>query len=181
MARVEFSLADAVRVTGRSKSTLMRAVKAGKLPNAYKDISGAWRLPVEDLIAAGYPPTPPEAPQSVTEPSRGDSERVRELESRIELLQTKLAAEQALRAEIVKRAENAERALLLLEPPHSHPENDLSITYSNDIGQPMSNPMSRPMSNPYQPSSEAIHPPMSMTYSKPRHDIRQKLINWLSK
>lgn len=55
MARVEFSLADAVRVTGRSKSTLMRAVKAGKLPNAYKNSSGAWKLPVEDLIAAGYP------------------------------------------------------------------------------------------------------------------------------
>lgn len=54
MARVEFSLSEAVEVTGRSKSTLVRAVKAGKLPNAYKDLSGAWKLPVEDLIAAGY-------------------------------------------------------------------------------------------------------------------------------
>lgn len=181
MARVEFSLSEAVEVTGRSKSTLVRAVKAGKLPNAYKDLSGAWKLPVEDLIAAGYPPTPPEAPQAVTEPSRGVSEHIRELEARIELLQTKLAAEQTLRAEIIKRAENAERALLLLESSHSHPNNDLSTPYINDLSQPISQPISQPTSNTHQPSSETIHPPIAKPHSKPRHDIRQKLISWLSK
>src|SRR5699024_3737270 len=36
--------------------TIKRRLSAGELPNAYKTSSGQWRIPVTDLIAAGYDP-----------------------------------------------------------------------------------------------------------------------------
>ena len=48
------TLTEAANATGRHRSTLLRALQAGALPNATKDAGGAWRIPIGDLTAAGY-------------------------------------------------------------------------------------------------------------------------------
>jgi hypothetical protein len=48
------TLTEAANATGRHRSTLLRALQAGGLPNATKDAAGAWRIPIGDLTAAGY-------------------------------------------------------------------------------------------------------------------------------
>jgi len=56
----ELTLADAAKWCGRSKSGIQKARSSGKFPNAYLDTSasdmGVVRIPVGDLIAAGYVP-----------------------------------------------------------------------------------------------------------------------------
>lgn len=54
MKRPAWTLTEAVERTGASRSTIRRYREAGKLPHAYKDPSGAWRFPHEDLLAAGF-------------------------------------------------------------------------------------------------------------------------------
>lgn len=39
-----------------SRSTVLRAVKTGKLPNAFKDSTGKWKVPLDDVLAAGWKP-----------------------------------------------------------------------------------------------------------------------------
>lgn len=50
------TIADAIAATGLSRASLMRALDAGKFPNAAKDAEPpySWRIPVTDLLAAGY-------------------------------------------------------------------------------------------------------------------------------
>ena len=56
----ELTLADAAKWCGRSKSAVRKAWSTRKFPNAYLDTSvsdmGVVRIPVGDLIAAGYVP-----------------------------------------------------------------------------------------------------------------------------
>src|SRR5699024_8692389 len=55
-ARPTWTLREAEERCGVSRSTLKRRLAAGDFPNAYKTSQGQWRVPVNDLIAAGYQP-----------------------------------------------------------------------------------------------------------------------------
>ncbi len=62
---VTFNLAEASEATGISKRTLSRRFQEGKLPNTSQDQSGAYTIPIGDLLALGYrphAPSPPDAP-----------------------------------------------------------------------------------------------------------------------
>ena len=55
-----FSLSEAATATGKSRSTIRRALDAGRFPTAFRDIEcgeipAPWRVPIEDLHAAGFP------------------------------------------------------------------------------------------------------------------------------
>ncbi len=54
MNRPKLTLTEAARASGRSKSTLRRAREAGKFPHAEQDSEGVWRVPVGDLLTAGF-------------------------------------------------------------------------------------------------------------------------------
>lgn len=97
--RPAWTLTEAVQRTGVSRSTLRRYLDAGKFPNAYKDISKAWRFPIEDLLAAGLSVSEPPTERALSAPTEQVSIAMAEQVSKLE---------QALRAERV-RAENAER------------------------------------------------------------------------
>jgi hypothetical protein len=51
--RVTLTFAQAAEATGVSKSTIRRMFERQEFPQAFKDPSGTWRLPVEDLLVAG--------------------------------------------------------------------------------------------------------------------------------
>jgi hypothetical protein len=48
------TLAAAAKSTGRSESTIRRALTAGRLEGAYRAPDGSWRIPTAALVAAGY-------------------------------------------------------------------------------------------------------------------------------
>lgn len=60
------TLSEAADLFGLARSTVRRALDAGRFPNAEQDDDprGAWRVPVQDLLDAGYRlPAAPVAPQ----------------------------------------------------------------------------------------------------------------------
>ena len=71
--RPAFSLKAAAAACGVSLFTIRRRREAGEFPNALMTEAG-WRIPVEDLLAAGLrvnAPTPPEAERG-SDPAGGD-------------------------------------------------------------------------------------------------------------
>jgi hypothetical protein len=50
------SLGEAVRTTGKAKSTLQRRLAEGAIPGAVRLPSGGWSIPISGLIAAGLEP-----------------------------------------------------------------------------------------------------------------------------
>jgi len=50
------SLGEAVRTTGKAKSTLQRRLAEGAIPGAVRLASGGWSIPISGLIAAGLEP-----------------------------------------------------------------------------------------------------------------------------
>jgi hypothetical protein len=61
-ARPNFSLREAADVCGVSKITMRRRLDARGFPNAWRangpggQATGEWRIPIEDLLAAGFTP-----------------------------------------------------------------------------------------------------------------------------
>lgn len=54
-ARPTWSISQAARYCRTSRTSIQRALKAGKLPNAKRE-NDAWAIPVDDLITAGFTP-----------------------------------------------------------------------------------------------------------------------------
>lgn len=124
--RPKWTIREAMERTGASRSTLRRRLDQGKFPGAYRDQAKQWRIPLTDLLAAGFTPV-----QGVsTDIAHPENELAHDLahvnqanlENRIKTLEISLATEHAHRvaSEQValaheKRAETAERALLMLE------------------------------------------------------------------
>lgn len=61
--RPRWTVAQAARECGVSADTIRRRLKSGAFPNADRSgKQGAWRIPVDDLIAAGLTPGKPSPP-----------------------------------------------------------------------------------------------------------------------
>lgn len=68
-SRPTFTLSEAARSCGVSRSTLRRRHENGDFSGAYKDAEGAWRIPIQDLIGVGLNPGRPSPPDAVSAPS----------------------------------------------------------------------------------------------------------------
>src|SRR5699024_44584 len=123
--RPAWTLAEAAERCSISRSTIKRRLSAGELPNAYKTSSGQWRIPVTDLIAAGYDPgkvewSDPEqpTPSATSEPQQGPSEaRLRELEQELAQERLRRANAEQIAEERRARIEDLQMAMRLLEAP----------------------------------------------------------------
>lgn len=116
-AERSLTLSEAAAASGASRVTLRRRLDAGSFPNAFRsDTDGkgrkdTWRIPVGDLIAAGFV-LPGELRAAAATPAK----RVVELESRVAALEQEVAVWRA-------RAEEREghladlRAVLGLRSP----------------------------------------------------------------
>ena len=121
-----------------SVSTIRRYLAAGRFPTAHQQPGpipgqgGLWRIPTQDLLAAGLrprqAPRPDQAQQN--EPSSGRTagqpvdDRVRELEHALELERTRRRAAEDLAAERAHTIQTLERALAVLHAQHAAPAPD---------------------------------------------------------
>jgi hypothetical protein len=134
-SRPSLTIAEAARSCGVSASTIRRYLAAGRFPAAHQQQSpipgqrGLWRIPTQDLLAAGLRPRQAHPPdqQQKTEPSRGRGtvqpadDRVRELEHALELERTRRRAAEDLAAERAHTIQSLEGALAALQAPHPAP------------------------------------------------------------
>lgn len=138
--RPRLTISQAVEQFEVSRSTLKRGLETGRYPNAIKE-SSTWRIPVESLHSEHKPrrsQTEAEAVNQTVTQNQNKVTQGHDLAQRVRELEQALAIEQAERraAERVaeaegKRAETAERALLMIEassttknantsPPYAH-------------------------------------------------------------
>jgi hypothetical protein len=121
--RPAWRLSEAVERTTASRSTLRRHLENGRLPNAYKDSSGAWRFPVEDLLAAGVSmaKSSPDDPVSVStgqpieQPVSNQSQRIMELEHQLAIERERSSGLERLAQQAQAHADGLQMALRMIE------------------------------------------------------------------
>lgn len=135
MSGPSLTIAEAARLCGVSASTIRRYLAAGRFPTAHQQPSpipgqrGRWRIPTQDLLAAGLRPGQGRRPDQElkNEPSSGRTaarpgdDRVRELEHALELERTRRRAAEDLAAERAHTIQTLERALAALHAQHAAP------------------------------------------------------------
>jgi hypothetical protein len=129
------TIAEAARLCGVSASTIRRYLAAGRFPTAQRKPSaipgqrGLWRVPTQDLLAAGLRPgqARPPGQEQKNEPWSGRTagqpggDRVRELEHALELERTRRRAAEELAAERAHTIQTLENALVALRAHHAGP------------------------------------------------------------
>ena len=130
--RPRYQLSRAATMAGVSQSTMKRRLRSGAFPHAAQDDTGAWVITVEDLLGAGFHLN---GQTQVTDPVHSEVTPVGDLGRRIADLERQLVEERAARlveqvrreaaeqiaVEREKRAQTAERALLMLEAATGRP------------------------------------------------------------
>lgn len=53
---LSLTISEAARICGVKRRTIRRRHRAGEFEHAFKDPAGTWRIPVDDLTAAGFRP-----------------------------------------------------------------------------------------------------------------------------
>lgn len=124
--RPAYTISEAQKMTGVSRSTLRRRLDEKAFPGAFRaGKSGEWRIPVEDLLAVGLRVNAPAPGEDVlTEqgqggvpaaPDPGMAARVAELERLLAVEQVRREAAEQLAAERAERVEDLRGALRILE------------------------------------------------------------------
>src|SRR4029453_15251514 len=142
-SRPSLTIAEAARLGGVSASTIRRYLAAGRFPTAQQQSSpgqrGPWRIPTQDLLAAGLRPRQARTPDQVghDEPStRGTAgepvdDRVRALEHALELERTRRRTAEDLAAERARAIQTLESALAALLPQRPAPAPTTTTTSSS--------------------------------------------------
>jgi Helix-turn-helix domain len=137
-SRPSLTIAEAARLCGVSASTIRRYLAAGRFPTARQQPSpipgqrGLWRIPTQDLLAAGLRPgqahrhdqqlrNQPSSRRTAAQP--GD-DRVRELEHALELERIRRRAAEDLAAERAHTIQTLESALRALQAHQAAPAPD---------------------------------------------------------
>lgn len=122
---MDYTLSGAAKATGRGKSTLQRAIKAGKL-SARRTDEGAYLIDAAEL-ARVFPPEPPETSpwdnggRNDTPLGRSGTE-LAVLRVRAEMLETQLQRERETVDDLRRRLDRAEeRVLALMAEPAEAP------------------------------------------------------------
>lgn len=156
--RPAWRLSEAVERTNASRSTLRRHLESGRLPNAYKDSSGAWRFPIEDLLAAGVSmlTSNPDNPvsmlseQPAEQPLSNHAQRIAELEQHLAVERERSAGLERLAAFAHERAEDLRMALRMIEG--TRPEQPTEQPTEQALSMSSERAQDGAVSNPEQPS-----------------------------
>lgn len=92
-----YTLGEAARATGKSKTTISKAIKSGRI-SARKDETGTFHIDPSELHRV-YPPTPSSEHRETPEntPEKADIEgTIRELRARLEATQERLSDKEAV-------------------------------------------------------------------------------------
>lgn len=157
--RPSWTLSEAAERTGVSRSTMRRHREGGKLPNAYKDTDGLWRVPLEDLLAVGLTPIDPtlsapveQAPEQVTSTDEGLAVRVRELESQLAVERERVAGLERIAAAAETNAADLRMALRMLESGRAEPVQEQPVALSPELPASSNSELTDVVQQAHQPA-----------------------------
>lgn len=126
--RPALTITEAAAACQVDRRTIRRRLDANDLPHAWREQTpqgpGPWRIPVEDLIAAGYKlhaPTPPETPETpqgrhtvTSTPTPTSTAEVEQLRAEVADLRRRAEVAEAIATERAAALEDARLALRAL-------------------------------------------------------------------
>lgn len=119
LQRPDLTITEAAKAARVDRRTIRRRLDADTFPNAYRQgPDGPWKIPVGDLITAGFPlhkSEPERAPAPA--PTLLDNTELDRLRDENAELRRRAEVAEAVAAERLLRAENAELALRALTAP----------------------------------------------------------------
>lgn len=139
MTRPAWTITEAAERCAVSKSTVRRYREAGRFPHAFKDTSGAWKVPIEDLLAVGWKPVDPTLSASTEQPpDDGAVDRVRQLEQALAVERSRRETAERIAAMAQANVADLRLALRMLEAKPAERPVDTSE-------QPQSVPSEQPL------------------------------------
>lgn len=116
-----YTLGEAARAAGKSKATIHRAIRSGKLSAARNEITGPWLIDPSELARA-FPPVPSEQVHNGSLRQRGTADKTVLLRVQLELERAERQRERAqfedtiadLRQRLDSEAEERRRLTMLL-------------------------------------------------------------------
>lgn len=139
--RPSWTIAEAAERCGVSKSTVRRYRESDRFPNAWKDSAGAWKIPLEDLLAVGWKPVDPTQGLTPELPVSGPTERERELEGLLAVERARREGAERLAAMAEASVADLRQALRMLEQlPVRQAERPAEVPVSAPTGQPNEQP-----------------------------------------
>ena len=108
MSAPDLTVSEAVQATGASRRTLVRRLSERAFPGAYRGPGGAWRIPVADLIGAGFSLR---VPEPVAE---AQAEELADLRARLAEAESRAKVAEAVAEERLHALEDARLALRAL-------------------------------------------------------------------
>jgi hypothetical protein len=99
-----YNLVEAGAAAGRSKSSILRAIRRGALSAAQDDTTGSWRIEEAELFRA-FPPSGAERDGTArgTSRNRGGTPTIRELQARLDAKDALIAAHESTIDDLRKR------------------------------------------------------------------------------
>jgi multidrug resistance efflux pump len=103
-----YNLGEAGAAVGRSKSSILRAIRKGALSAARNETTGEWAIEPAELFRA-YPPVAPRSPETNIGTTRHDAEtaELREIRVRLEATEARLSDSQDQVADLRRRLDTA--------------------------------------------------------------------------
>jgi hypothetical protein len=103
-----YNLAEAGAAVGRSKSSILRAIRKGALSAARNATTGEWAIEPAELFRA-YSPVAPRSPEPTNGTARHDdgTAELREVRARLEATEARLADSQDQVADLRRRLDTA--------------------------------------------------------------------------
>lgn len=117
-----YTLGEAAKATGKSKATISKAIKSGRI-SAFKDDAGVFRIDPSELHRV-YPPTPQierNETQKETPVNTTDTGDFRALQARLEAAQERIADKESVIADLREDRDRwRQQATVLLEDKRPH-------------------------------------------------------------
>ena len=129
-----FTPSEAAKACGVSRTTIVRAAAAGRIAGAVRGDDGAWTIPLDGLLGAGYNPGKPSPPEDQQRAARGgamDRDEVHELQ--LAVLRAEVR-EQRTRADGLERERDLYRLMLEQgKQPQTPPESPQAAEQAEPI------------------------------------------------
>jgi hypothetical protein len=110
------TISEAARICGLKRRAIRRRHEAGEFVHSYRDAEGTWRIPLNDLIAAGLEPnleSDPEEPRVVSAPTS----HIERLRTEVAVLRERVRALEIIAREREERVEDLRTILRMLPAP----------------------------------------------------------------
>jgi septal ring factor EnvC (AmiA/AmiB activator) len=140
------TLGEAAKAVGKNRTTLLRAVKAGKLSATYDNASGSWLIEPAELFRV-YPPADADASPaqaSAAMRSTSSSGEVRELRARLEAADHRFADAQDQIADLRHRLNRADEERRRAQEQLAGLQTQMAALLTDQRPAPASAPASAP-------------------------------------